>query len=52
MTTAETSLEKSITAAADQICLACEGTGSWDLFDDVPCKFCGGTGFGFFQGTD
>jgi len=44
----------------ETLCTACEGTGSWDLFDDVPCASCNGTGFGkffnwedgFFQGTD
>jgi len=31
-------------ANAQQICSACEGTGSFDLFADIPCELCDGTG--------
>jgi DnaJ-class molecular chaperone len=50
MTAFETITEEPITPN-DQICTTCEGFG-WALWDGQPCKSCGGTGFGFFQGTD
>jgi hypothetical protein len=28
----------------ESICVDCDGTGAFDLFDDLPCESCGGTG--------
>lgn len=35
--------EKAI-KVTESVCRDCDGTGSFDLFDDLPCERCGGTG--------
>jgi hypothetical protein len=37
-------MPESETNTTDELCLACAGSGAWDLFDAVPCENCGGSG--------
>jgi hypothetical protein len=37
-------MKESASVVANLACHECEGTGSFDLFDDLSCQGCGGTG--------